>query len=303
MSLYFRKFFDEGDGLTGGEVSENTSGVAEQTTEDDTDDVEVVYTSKDQLDDTNNADEPSENADTANQQSAEENAKYAAMRRKAEAEAEKKFKAMQDQLDRKYAAMFSGYNNPVTGKPIQSAADYAEAFAIQQKQEQEQELRNAGLDPELINRTVQQEIQSSPVMQQAQAVLAQSQQEEANRMIAEDIKNICAIDPTVNDIKDIQSQDNFNDVIAYCQSHNGTRLAEAYKIVNFDRLANIQRQSAQQSAINQAKSKGHLNTVSGLSANTADEIPASEAAKWAEWFPDKTPAERKALYNKTKRKR
>ena len=304
MSLFFGKFFDA-DNSVGGETSVNTAEVAEQSQGDE--DAEVVYTSKDQLEEEESSDEPeaeasSVTADTANQQSAEENSRYAAMRRRAEAEAEKKFKAMQESVDMKFAAMFSGYNNPVTGKPIKTAADYAEAFAAQQKQQQEKQLKDAGIDPELINKTVQQEVQSNPAIQQAQAVLAKQQQDEANRMIEEDIQNIGAIDPTVSSIQDLQAQDNFKDVVAYCNSHPGARLSDAYKIINFDRLTNVQKQAAKQAAINQAKSKNHLNKVSGLNGATeGDDIPSAEFEKWKEWFPEKSAKELRALYNKSKK--
>ncbi len=300
---FFTKFFDT-DTSIGGTTSENMADVADQSQADE--DAEVVYTSKDQLEEESSgeleAEENGENAEPANQQSAEENSRYAAMRRKAEADAEKKYRALQSSVDQKFAAMFSGYTNPVTGKPIQSAADYAEAFAAQQKQQQEQKLKDAGIDPELINKTVQQEVQSSPVMQQAQAVLLKQQQEEANRMIEEDVRNIGAIDPTVSSIEDLQAQDNFADVVNYCNAHPGARLSDAYKIINFERLTNVQKQAAKQAAINQAKSKTHLNKASGLNgASEGDDIPSAEFDKWREWFPEKSAKELRALYNKSKK--
>jgi hypothetical protein len=78
------------------------------------------------------------------------------------------------------------------------------------------------------------------------------------------------------------------------------RLADAYKLVNFDRLSSIKTQAAQQQAINQAKSKGHLSQTSGLAdQDKTSDIPDSVLSQWKEWFPEKSMKELKALYNKS----
>ena len=307
MHFTHLKFFGEGDGLTGGteETSENMSGAAEPNEDEGG---EVVYTSKDQLDgnsgnEDDSEDNQSEEAEPANQQSPEDNARYAAIRRRAEAEAERRFAAQQAAIDAKYKQMFGNYKNPVTGKPIESAADYAEAMAAQARQQQEAQLKEAGLDPQMINRAVEQEVQNSPVIRQAQEVLQAQQQSEANRMIAEDVENIHKIDPTVNGLEDLKAQDNFHDVIQYVQTHAGVRLSDAYKLINFERLSKQKQQAAQQSAINQAKSKGHLNAAAGLAGNVEGvDIPENELAQWREWFPEDSDKDLRKLYNASRNK-
>lgn len=307
MHFTHLKFFGEGDGLTGGteETSENMSGAAEPNEDEGG---EVVYTSKDQLDgnsgnEDDSEDNQSEEAEPANQQSPEDNARYAAIRRRAEAEAERRFAAQQAAIDAKYKQMFGNYKNPVTGKPIESAADYAEAMAAQARQQQEAQLKEAGLDPQMINRAVEQEVQNSPVIRQAQEVLQAQQQSEANRMIAEDVENIHKIDPTVNGLEDLKAQNNFPDVIQYVQTHAGVRLSDAYKLINFERLSKQKQQAAQQSAINQAKSKGHLNAAAGLAGNVEGvDIPENELAQWREWFPEYSDKDLRKLYNASKNK-
>ena len=130
-----RKFFDEGDGLTGSEESVTMTEAAEQSTEDNAEDEQSVYSSEET--DADSHEGESEEADSANQQSAEENAKYAAMRRRAEAEAEKRYASKQAELDRQFASMFGQYTNPETGEPIRTAQDYFNAMQAQQAIQQE----------------------------------------------------------------------------------------------------------------------------------------------------------------------
>ena len=295
----FRKFFDEGDGLTGGEASVETTGAAEQSTEDNSEDVQEVYTSEDN-DEADSSEGESEEVDSANHQSAEDNAKYAAMRRKAEAEAQRKYASQQAELDRQFASMFGQYINPETGAPIRSARDYFNAMQAQQNQQTRSQLEQAGVDPNLIDNAVR----NNPAVQYANAVIEQQQQEQAQSMISEDIEAIRAIDPTIKSADDVAMLDTYPQMIEMIQRSGGrVRLSEAYKLVNFDRLVSNQRQAGQQSAINQARSKGHLNAAAGVSGSVdGEDIPTGELAEWKEWFPDKSAKELRALYNKSRKR-
>lgn len=235
-------------------------------------------------------------AEAAEQQTPEQNAQYAAIRRKAEYDAQMKYQGERQRLDAMYADKFKGLTNPETGKPIMGAADYFEALAAQERMQAKEEMQQAGLDPNLIDRA----IASSPLIQQAQAAIAQNNQIQSQRMVDEDIQKIIKFDPTVTSEQDIVTQPNFRQVIGYCETHPGMRLAEAYKLVNFDRLTSQKAQAAEQTAINQAKSKSHLSTPNGLSKkdNTVD-IPLEQKEMWEEWFPNKSPDELRKLYNKS----
>ena len=209
---------------------------AEQSTEDNAEDEQTTYSSEEA--DADSHEDESEEADPASQQSAEENAKYAAMRRKAEAEAEKKYASKQAELDRQFASMFGQYTNPETGEPIRTARDYFNAMQAQQNQQTRSQLEQAGIDPNLIDNAVR----NNPAVQYANAV-------------------------------------------------------------NFDRLVANQRQAGQQSAINQARSKGHLNAAAGVSGSVdGEDIPTGELSQWKAWFPDKSSKELRALYNKSRKR-
>ena len=80
-------------------------------------------------------------------------------------------------------------------------------------------------------------------------------------------------------------------------------LVDCYKILNFGNVSTAKQEAIQQQAINQAKGKSHLNPVNGVATPDGDvEIPQSELATWREYFPEKSPAELKKMYNKELRR-
>jgi hypothetical protein len=130
----------------------------------------------------------------------------------------------------------------------------------------------------------------------------QFQQQQVQTMVAEDMRTIMQLDPSKTSEEDIINDPSYGQAIAYVQQHPGVRLSEAYKLVNFDRLMGNKSQAAQQAAVNQAKSKSHLKTVSGSAGDSKDaEIPASELSRWQQMFPDKNAKELKATYNRSLR--
>ena len=238
--------------------------------------------------------EGTEPAEPAPQQAPDQNAVYANIRRQAEADAQKKFQAQQQQIDRQYEQMFSGFTNPITGEPIKSAADYAAAMAAQERLQMQEQLQQAGLDPTVIDRA----IANSPLMQQAQQAIERNNDIEATNMLNEDMANVLSLDTSMHSVEDIKNSDTFIDVVKYCNEHPGMRFKDAYKIVNFDRLTSTKIQAAKQGAINSVKGKTHLSTASGVAGNDNEvDIPVSEISKWKDFFPDATPKELRAKYN------
>ena len=238
--------------------------------------------------------EGTEPAEPAPQQAPDQNAVYANIRRQAEADAQKNFQAQQQQIDRQYEQMFSGFTNPITGAPIKSAADYAAAMAAQERLQMQEQLQQAGLDPTVIDRA----IANSPLMQQAQQAIERNNDIEATNMLNEDMANVLSLDTSMHSVEDIKNSDTFIDVVKYCNEHPGMRFKDAYKIVNFDRLTSTKIQAAKQGAINSVKGKTHLSTASGVAGNDNEvDIPVSEISKWKDFFPDATPKELRAKYN------
>lgn len=232
-------------------------------------------------------------AESAPRQTTEEDSRYAAARRAAEQQtrAERQARA---QLDSQFAAMFGQYKNPVTGQPIQSAQDYIIAMQAQTQQQNAQQLQKAGLDPRMIDRAVA----MNPVIQQAQQIVQEHTNSEAQRMIQEDLQKIVDLDPTIGSTQDVFATENFQAVIDAVRT-KGLHLVDAYKLVNFERLSKLKSDAAQQAAINQVKGKKHLAMAQGVSGSAdGEDIPESLLPQYKKWFPDKSNKELKALYNR-----
>lgn len=218
----------------------------------------------------------------------ETNAAFANMRRRAEAEAQARF-------DSEIAQLCSGYVHPVTGKPITTLAEYKDAIYQQDRIAAEEKLKESGLDAEAIDSL----ITNNPVIQQAQAVIAQSQAVEAERRLQADFEAVKALDPSVKTMADIPNLP----VIENILRNSNMSLVDAYKLANYDSLIQNARAGAKQGAINQMKGKGHLTGVDSLSNDSSEvEIPQAEYRSLKETFPNKSDAELKKLYNKTLKK-
>ena len=288
---YNLQFFAEGDeGAEGAEVAEPL----------DTGTSETPETPEDEgADDEGAEDLGDEGAQegAADPQSPEDNARYAAARREAEAQM-RQVQQAQAQVDQQFAQMFGKYKNPVTGQPIRNASEYIQAMQAQERMQMQEKLKSAGVDPEALDKA----IANSPLVQNAQRMQMQFQQQQVQTMVAEDMRTIMQLDPSKTSEQDIINDPSYGQAIAYVQQHPGVRLSEAYKLVNFDRLMGNKTQAAQQAAVNQAKSKSHLKTVSGSAGDSKDaEIPAAELSRWQQMFPEKNAKELKATYNRSLR--
>lgn len=228
-------------------------------------------------------------------QSEEANRAFASMRRELEAA-----RRQAAEIDRMYEQQYRGYTNPETGQPIRSARDYAEAMAAQTRMQARQKLQENNIDPNLIDSM----IANSPVVRQAEAVTAELNNYRAQQMIEEDMKKVLAIDPTMTSKEDIYNDPSYASVVEYIGTHPGMRFDEAYKLVNFERLASSKTAAAKQAVINQVKGQSHLSNAPGVTTNDGlEDIPASMLDDFKDMFPEKSMKELKALYNRTLKSR
>lgn len=224
-------------------------------------------------------------------QTPDENARYAAARRQAEAE--------QKRIDALYAQKYQGYTNPETGKPILSAMDYMEAVEAQERIAQARELQEKGVDPQMIHNM----INSNPVVRQARQVIQAMETREANEKIAEDIREISKMNPRIKTMEDLIRSENSVQVIDFARNHN-MRLHEAYRFLNMDSIQNGQANAIRQGAINAARSKSHMIPTNGTtsSGESLVDIPAGELPIWQEAYPDLSVKEITKKYNATLRR-
>jgi hypothetical protein len=209
--------------------------------------------------------------DEPQEQSAEENARYAAIRRRAEEDAKRKYEAEMEQKNKRIAAICQGLTHPVTGQPITNVDEYFDALQEQQRIQRERELEDKGIDPKIID----QAIQSSPIVMQANMYMEQVKEQQQLAQIQRDVEEISKLDPSIKNAEDLYNAPYTPALIKFCQDH-GTTLTEAFKIINYDNHLVSRDNAARQQAINQMRGKDHLaSQPNGVSTDNDDvEVPA-----------------------------
>lgn len=217
------------------------------------------------------------------------NAIAAAARREAEA----KLKERDAEIKRRFGHL----KNPITGKSIESEKDYFEALDAQEELKRNEELKSKGIDPSIIDDA----IKNNPVVRQAQMVIEANQKQLLENDIAEQIKQISTLDPSIKSFEDLANSNNQDVLLSLVQK--GYSLVDAFRIANFDELMGKKSAAAEQKAINQAKGKAHLTpTTSGTSANDGmEDIPEGQMAKWRAFFPDASDKELREKYNRSRK--
>ena len=204
-------------------------------------------------------------------QTDEENARYAAIRRRAEEDARNKYQSEMNALNQRVAAMCQGVTHPLTGQPITNVNDYMDALQIQQRQANEQELQEKGVDPQIIDRMIAQ----NPVVMQAQQVIEQNKMVAAENALQRDLAEITKFDPNIKGINDLAALPNFSEMLD--RVSHGMSLVDAYKIVNYGKSTD----AARQQAINQMRGKEHLATQSGVEQDEEYvEVPSEIMSRW-----------------------
>lgn len=217
----------------------------------------------------------------------EQNAAFANMRRKAEADAQAK-------VDARIAKLCQGYTHPVTGLPITTFAEYEDALYQQDRLATEKEMKDNGIDPSILDKV----ISNNPIIKEAQAVIANSQMQEAERRLQSELEEIKKLDPTIKTVADIPNMDQIVNMVK-----GGVTFLNAYKVANLDSVVNNAKASARQTAINQVRGKAHMTGIDSLADNNTDlEVPTAELSMYKEMFPNKSVEEIKKLYNTTIKK-
>lgn len=257
----------------------NVSEPAEQTEASDVSETEVSSENEENL----------ETEVTEVQPELDRNAIYADARRKAEAEARHKYES----IDAQFAERFKDYKNPITGQPINSAKDYFDAINAQEQLATQKKLADQGIDPSLIEKAVN----NTPAVQAANRIIQEQRAKEIQTYLDEQVKAISQIDPSIKSIEDIEKSEKYSEVHKYV-SENRLSVVDAYKLVYADKLVQKKTDAVKQQAINNAKSQQHLTaTEGGKGGDDLKDIPLNVLSQWEAFFPGKTRAELRELYN------
>lgn len=220
-------------------------------------------------------------------QSSEDNARFAAARRKAESEYKAKLSAYQQETDAKISRMAKQAGL----QDVKSVDDYV---ARMENLALERRLQDGNVTADEIRQMVDESVNASPVVIQARNALAQQRMEE-------DVRKIAGFDSDIHSLEDLYASEHFDAVLSRVQS--GMNLVDAYRLENFDRLMEKKSAAVKQAAINQAKGKTHMEPVGGSVERSGggEDIPERDLAKWKEAFPDATYAQLKEKYNRARK--
>lgn len=216
----------------------------------------------------------------------DKNAIYAQARRWADTEIKKR----QEAEDARFRERCKGLKNPETGKEILTAADYWEAIDAQERIKTKAELESKGVDYSIVENL----INNSPRLRQADQLIRDMQQKEVARQIESDIAELNRLDPSITSVETVP-QDVFDYSVA-----KRIPLTDAYKILNFENASAKQAAAIKQGVINQIAGKSHLAPVNGVAkADNLVDIPESALPQWREFYPELSDAELRKKYNRT----
>lgn len=229
------------------------------------------------------ADGPSETGDSPDsKQRGKKDSVYAAARRRAEAEAGKKL----DEIIKGY-----GWTNPYTNTPIESRADYDAYRSAFDEEKQEKVRKKTGMSKEEFNEY----IDSLPQVKAAKEAQAQAQEARIQAQIADELRQISALDPAVHTVADVLNGENGGQIKQLISQ--GRTMLEAFKLVNFDRLRELSGEDERRHADLNAQSKSHL-TQSRSRGQGMTAVPKDVKEYYNVFLPNMSDAEMQRDYNK-----
>ncbi len=230
-------------------------------------------------------------------QSAEENSRFAAARRKAEQERDAAVAQARAQAQRSLddAIRALGLDDPYTGRPITTKAEYDAWKQAEAREKQAQVAEAAGMTEQEFGRFVQ----DLPEVRSYRAAAEAARQQKQKMILEEQIGQIAKLDPSVKSVEDLMTRPEYREIYANVQK--GISIADAFKLANFDKLTQQQAAGARQAALNAANSKDHLAPTSQRGAGAVP-VPADVKAQYKLLNPDATDAEIQEHYNRFHKK-
>lgn len=234
-------------------------------------------------------------------QSKAERAKYAAARRKAEAERDAAVKAAREEvardaqrtLDETVASL--GMKNPFTGKPITTKAELDAYRAAEAADRREKLIKRAGMS----DSEYKEFVDNLPEVRAARDAKAQADAAAVQQKVDAQLSEIAKFDPSVKSLADLAKTENYQKV--YEMVKKGYDLLDAYKLANFDAVQKATADSTRQAAMNAAAGKSHMSTTTARGAGAVS-VPSDVADIYRVFESDVTDAEIQRHYAKYAKK-
>ena len=220
-------------------------------------------------------------------QSRAENKKQAASRRAREIESAKTA-ATSEMLQT------LGLEDPITGKPVATKEDFDAYIAHRDAGRTDEQLRRAGIDPDMIRET----LADAPMVKATRNAIeaAQDAEAQANKRaeslsLDAAIAEITKLNPDVRSFEDLFALPEYGDIKRLVGA--GYSFGRAYEMATVDRM----RRDARQAAYNAVASKAHL-TGTAKAASNAYTISDAQFDNYRQLHPNATRAEAAAAYRK-----
>ena len=241
-------------------------------------------------------------------QSMEERARFAAVRRKAEAERDAAIARVRQEaraeaqktIDEAFRR--SGLTDPYTKKPITSQAEFEAYRARFEAEKKARLLKKSGMTDAEFDQFVSglPEVQEAKrAKAAAEAAARQAQMQQAQAKISADLEEIRKMDPQIHTLQDLIKQPNGQEIYRYVQ--RGNSFLEAYYLANRESIQEKAAAAARQQTMNQTRGKEHLTATQSRGRGT-ETVPPEIKAAYLELNPTATAEEIQAHYNKYLRK-
>ena len=227
-------------------------------------------------------------------QSESDNRRFAAARRRAEAERDRAIAEERANSERYIndAIAALGITDPATGMPVTTKAQY-DAMRQAQAQNAKQSFMQANNMTEADYNAL---VGTLPEVQAARKALAEAEQaarksnEAAAKIkIDEQIKEISKMDPAVKSIDDIMAMENYQEF--YDLVKKGSSFTDAYELANYSRLVERAAAAEKQRTLNAQAGKAHLTPQNAGQGQGLPTVPAEEMEYYKMLCPDMTPEE------------
>ena len=218
---------------------------------------------------------------------------------------ENALKAEREKQNQQLQGFFAtaGLKNPATGEPITTM----EQFTEWQKAHADAQLQRDLQAGKLTAEGLQKVMDTHPVIQKAQQLLDQQQAAQKAQQDAEDkaridaeLARISELDPSIKSVGDLLKMPTAEAFKSYVKK--GYSFEDAFYLSNRERLEQQKVEAAKQQALNNTRSKDHLNPVGNSRGEGMVEVPADVLAYYRAINPHASEAEIQAHYNKNRKR-
>ena len=204
---------------------------------------------------------------------------------------------VQQRIDAAIARQFGGMTNPYTGRPITTEAElaaYQQAFAAE---EQERRLRESGIDRNILNDA----ISGHPVVQQANAMLHEQQQRQANDFMAQEFAALLQEFPDcgLKEARELMNTPEGMETLRLWQS-GPISLKTAYAATHLNEIKAKQSKAVRQGVMNEVNGRAHLRQTNGGQGGA--EMPAEILEEYRTFDIGKDDAERLEIWKRVNAK-